>query len=422
MKFEHLPKIDRVGSVRSIAPEVTIKNASRFFSQVGITAVSDITDLDRIGIPNFMSVRPLDQGPGISYYNGKGIRKIDAHAGAIMEAIERHAGERWSHDVILGSYSELSQKYTCVNPYDLSMPFLIQYSHDLILEWVDGLNLATKERVLVPLNCVQCPYEPKNGGTKLFHASTNGLASGNNLTEAVVHAIFEVIERYAYALAAAEAELGPIMQSLLGKLPKLPKRKYKQVLIDGLPTSAKRLLSKIKRAGLQPYIRDFSAYAPIAVIDCALVDSVSSSSNAAYGGLGAHLDAEVALLRAITEAAQSRLGMIQGGREDLGHIVKTEKPSKLDEFYRSGAHTSFSDIKSKFNKFIDDDLYQVLEKMPAFGLSDVIVIDMTHPEVRIPVVRVVVPSAETWTVYRLHTGTSAFGKRAYEILNEQVNA
>jgi YcaO-like protein with predicted kinase domain len=54
-----------------------------------------VTDLDRVGIPNFMAVRPHDRGPGISYYNGKGTTRADAYAGAMMEAIDRHAGERY---------------------------------------------------------------------------------------------------------------------------------------------------------------------------------------------------------------------------------------------------------------------------------------------------------------------------------------
>ena len=43
---------------------------------------------------------------GISYYNGKGTTRAAAHAGALMEAIERHAGERYDGQVIASSYSQ----------------------------------------------------------------------------------------------------------------------------------------------------------------------------------------------------------------------------------------------------------------------------------------------------------------------------
>ena len=37
----------------------------------------------------------------------------------------------------------------------------------------------------------------------------------------------------------------------------------------------------------------------------------------AFSGCGTHPDARIALTRALTEAAQSRLSCIQGGRENL---------------------------------------------------------------------------------------------------------
>src|SRR5215470_15119996 len=89
MKYSH------TGVERSVRPSVTIRRARAVMKVIGVTKVSDVTNLDRMGIPNFMTVRPDDLGPGISYYNGKGSTRADAHAGALMEAVERHAGERY---------------------------------------------------------------------------------------------------------------------------------------------------------------------------------------------------------------------------------------------------------------------------------------------------------------------------------------
>jgi hypothetical protein len=86
-------KYSSSGVERSVRPSATIRRALAVLDTIGVTKVADVTDLDRIGIPNFMTVRPHDPGPGISYYNGKGTTRADAYAGALMEAIERHAGE-----------------------------------------------------------------------------------------------------------------------------------------------------------------------------------------------------------------------------------------------------------------------------------------------------------------------------------------
>jgi ribosomal protein S12 methylthiotransferase accessory factor len=88
------------GVERTVRPSVTIKRARRVLEAVGVTKVADVTDLDRVGIPNFMTVRPHDAAQGISYYSGKGTTRADAHAGALMEAIERHAGERYDGPIV----------------------------------------------------------------------------------------------------------------------------------------------------------------------------------------------------------------------------------------------------------------------------------------------------------------------------------
>src|SRR3954452_18951706 len=99
------------GVERSVRPSATIRRARTVLDVIGVTKVADVTDLDRIGIPNFMTVRPHDLGPGISYYNGKGTTRAAAHAGALMEAIERHAGERYDGEITTASYYNLRRRH-----------------------------------------------------------------------------------------------------------------------------------------------------------------------------------------------------------------------------------------------------------------------------------------------------------------------
>ena len=97
-------KYSTAGVERSVAPRATIRRARAVLDTIGVTKVADVTGLDRAGIPNFISVRPDDLGPGISYYNGKGMTRADARAGALMEAIERHAGEHYDGPIIRSSF------------------------------------------------------------------------------------------------------------------------------------------------------------------------------------------------------------------------------------------------------------------------------------------------------------------------------
>ncbi len=187
-----------------------------------------------------------------------------------------------------------------------------------------------------------------------------------------------------------------------------PKRR---ILLSGLPRRAQLLINKLKNAGQDIYLYDLTCTADLATVECSIVEKKIDGSGDAYGGVGSHPDARVALLRAITEAAQSRLACIQGGREDLPEIVHHRVCNRIDEVFDQGRWTSFDEIPSIQNERIDEDVRLLLSRPPEYGLHQLVAFDMTHPEVGIPVVRIVIPLAETWPVFHLHTGRGSFGPR-----------
>src|SRR3984893_17402718 len=117
-------KYSSSGVERSVRPSATIRRARAVLDIIGVTKVADVTDLDRVGIPNFMTVRPHDLGPGISYYNGKGQTRSDAYAGASMEAVERHAGERYDGPVSPSSHYNLRSEHACIAPLEIHVPMV----------------------------------------------------------------------------------------------------------------------------------------------------------------------------------------------------------------------------------------------------------------------------------------------------------
>jgi ribosomal protein S12 methylthiotransferase accessory factor len=210
-------KYSSSGVERSVKPNATIRRARAVFDTIGVTKVADVTDLDRVGIPNFMTVRPHDRGPGISYYNGKGTTRADAYAGAMMEAIERHAGERYDGPVIDASHYNLRRQHACVDPLEIHIPMGRNYSEHLLLEWVLGFDLLTRRPTYAPLNCVVSPYTTFSG-MPLFYSSTNGLASGNTRVDALCHALCKVVERDASALAMASSHVRPAVAAILSDI------------------------------------------------------------------------------------------------------------------------------------------------------------------------------------------------------------
>ena len=76
---------------------------------LGISRVTDITRMDRLGLPVFASVRP--RGKALCVHAGKGLLPADARIGALMEALEFAIAEpqrtRWAgRSQRLGDLSE----------------------------------------------------------------------------------------------------------------------------------------------------------------------------------------------------------------------------------------------------------------------------------------------------------------------------
>lgn len=410
-------KYSAAGVERVVRPGMTIRRARSVLEAIGVTKVADVTGLDRVGIPNFMTVRPHDRGPGISYYNGKGRTLADAHAGALMEAVERHAGERYDGPIVRSSWYNLRDEHPCVDPLEIQAPMVGGYDEDVLLEWVSGFDLLGRRPILVPLNCVVAPYEPFSCAP-VFFSSTNGLASGNTRLEALCHGLCEVVERDAMALALARSAVKPAVANILSEMglsggvstaPNAPR-----LSLRGLPRAAASLVRKLQAAGLEVNLLNLTSAAGIPTIGCTIVDpKAPPTALNAHSGCGTHPDARIALTRALTEAAQTRLAFIQGGREDLPEMAPNRGTLSVASRIEDRP-IAFDEIDSYEHASINEDVEFMLERLRRSGFEQVAVVDITRPEIGIPVVRVVVPRAETWPFFFMHTGRAAVGDRALD--------
>jgi ribosomal protein S12 methylthiotransferase accessory factor len=141
-------------------------------------------------------------------------------------------------------------------------------------------------------------------------------------------------------------------------------------------------------------------------------------------GYGTHPDARVALIRAITEVSQTRAGNIQGARDDLKKIQYRENdeiykrkwqfmPASSSSRKHSNKTIKFSKIKTYLNKDILDDVKLILNALREAGLKRAIIVDLTDPNIGLPVVRAIVPGLETFEVAKLFMRRESFmGSRA----------
>ena len=121
-------------------------------------------------------------------------------------------------------------------------------------------------------------------------------------------------------------------------------------------------------------------------------------------GIGTHTSARIAVMRALTEVAQSRLTQIHGAREDTT-IADLRKKMGYDRAKRINAYWFKDNGQVDYNRIAscdsDDfltDIRFVIDALAKKGLDRVIVVDLTREEIGIPVVRVIVPGLEVFAM------------------------
>ncbi|HTY14094.1 MAG TPA: YcaO-related McrA-glycine thioamidation protein [Methanoregulaceae archaeon] len=366
---------------RTVSPEETLLRVEKLLPEAGITRVADITSLDRIGIPVFSSIRPTALNGAISVYNGKGATPVEAKVSAMMEGIERFSAEPSDRELVNAPFPGLPGGMPGVDPSDLILPE--GADPGIVIPWVEGFDIAGGGQVLVPANAVFHPLPRFTPA--LFRTNTNGLASGNTLEEATFHALMELIERDAWSLAEVMRNTGSRLTNIN----------------DGLPAE---LLSRFSRAGVEVIVKDITSDIGIPTIAAVSDDITLKDPTLLTIGMGTHTNAEIALLRAITEVAQSRLTQIHGAREDTNvadfrRKMGYERTKRMNRYwFESEGEKDFKTVQSCDSDDFRKDIERVVSALAVAGLDRVIVVDLTRPNIGVPVVRVIVPGLEVYAM------------------------
>jgi len=366
-------------------PEDTLRRVKEVTAKAGITRVADITGLDRLGIPIFTSIRPGAQEGAVTVYTGKGCTPQEAEVSAIMEGIERFSAEPGALTLIKGSYDALKGRYNALDPVKLILPKIRMYAHNQEIEWVKGYSVTSDGDILVPAEAAFHPYERRN---QLFRTNTNGLAVGNVVEEAVVHGLMEVIERDAWSLFEGGAV------------------KDRDVDLSSSNNALVReILDKLESASIRAYAKDITSDVGITTIGVAIDDETTRDPALLSLGVGTHLIPEVAALRALTEAVQSRLTTIHGTREDtfkaeFARRIGYERMKRLNKrwFTPSGETVRLEDLTSVLNQDFLEDIKYTVKRLTESGFDEVILADLTKPDLRVPAVRVIVPGLEVYAL------------------------
>jgi ribosomal protein S12 methylthiotransferase accessory factor len=382
----------------TVLPPDTIITAEEVFERIGVVKVEQVTPKFTDGVPIFRlneaSVKakchrqacqwappptPLNNPPKESF--GKGMTVEQSKASAMMEAVERYCGQRFPHSRVINANYEEVRDYA-VHPSEFTLATLppkcencvdrnrgcFQELQNVCQEWSWGYSLITKSPVLIPSAVVYYPYISESSISFMFN-DTGGLSAGNTLEEAILQGIAEVIERDALYYAF---NLGNLSSMPMVTFKNTKNRHIQKFIAEVLPQEG-IFAFYIQNKNLELNIASFGAFICYKI----------GNEHHYFGGSGTSLNPEIALLRALTELEQQKVRQKVFVEFDPGDLVSHNGLRRDDA-------TNLEEIPNQSTDDIRKDIELYLDRL-SINDTDVIIINLTHPEIGIPVVRVVIP-------------------------------
>ena len=401
LELKRCPKVSASTGIRTIPPEETLKRVMPLLEKAGMDPLEDITDRDNLGIPVYSVYRKKTAKGTFGNYNGKGATPEQAKASAVMEAMERYSAEqRESDEVAYGTLQQMRDSgMPYVEPGELILPARVMgMVESAEIAWTECYDILRGEDVWVPACAVFYPYYP-DGDLQLFRFHTNGIASGNTIEEAILHAIFEVIERDAWSIAESFNKTNA------------------DIVVDDPDSTPAKLLKNFRDAGIEIKLKDLTSDVGVTTIGASSDDVRTKDPEMLDIGVGTHLNPEIAAIRALTEVAQSRTthkhglkvnAELQKRTREMGY--ERVKEANAMWYADSKKTIELSSMKDESTEYVLDDIEIVLGKLMNAGFDRVIIADLTRPEINVPTVRAIIPGMEVSTMDSECEGQRAWGR------------
>lgn len=373
------------GTHRAVPIERTLEQLQPLLPEYGITRVANITGLDHIGIPTVIAVRPASRSLSVS--QGKGLSLASAKVSAIMESIEQWHAEEADLPARFASFSERRRKGSPVDAGRLPS-YRQAFDASARLSWVEA-RLLDGAVVEVPLGMVHLNLTlPLPPGSSFFPVGSNGLASGNTLSEAIAHGAWELVERDAHALFVQRSAQEQAL------------RRLDLDTVDD--PAALSLLQRYEAAAVAVGVWDMTTDVGVACFACSIVERELEPFRRVglARGYGCHADRGVALCRALSEAAQSRLTHITGSRDDIQaadfDAIRAEANVRSAQRLLVGVAGTrrFRDVPTRQSATFEADLEWTEARLEAASVARLAYVDLSRAGKPFSVVRVVIPGLE----------------------------
>jgi bacteriocin biosynthesis cyclodehydratase domain-containing protein len=322
---------------------------------------------------------------------GKGSTAEQGEASALMEAIERYSGiyqgdeirvaRRFTdfpsgdaivpNDVMLFSDAQYRQDQPPTDgPHEHATPAPFDRSAEI--EWSPAWSLRDQRFKYLPTSLLYFFYR----GPGQINADSNGCAAGNTLAEAIVQGFLELVERDSYAIwwynrvQRAQVDLGRFDDSYISDL-----------------------RTQLAETGRRLWVLDVTSDLGVPTF-VAMTHWIANGQENIEFGSGAHFDARIAVLRALTELNQFlSIGLMGGGKGEKSSLDGTT-PLRLQDYpylTPTDAAPTRPASDAKFGRLDTREQVAACVDIAKRAGLDFLVLDQTRRDIDVPVVRVIVP-------------------------------
>ncbi len=357
-----------------LTPEQTIQRVRERLGRLDLEILKETLRIDsgRLDIPVFISLLGVDARRVVPTQKqmGKGATPVQSEASALMELVERFSFFSYLEEGPL-EYARprqlngqaLNFSYLARSLFDSATDLAAagQIYQDWPLFFVPATNLTTGQGVYLPFHWFYLIEE------------YNGPAAGNCLEEAILQALCEVVERHVGTVISHERRATPRIDPDSVQDP-----------------AARELLAKFQKNGIQVWLRDFSLDTGIPTVAALAYDPATfpAASEIVFAA-GTTTDPEKSLIRALTEVAQLA-GDFHRRTSYRPTLPKYETLEAAAYLMAPGPAVPLSSLPKLVHPNLKEEIQGCVAALKRLDL-DVLVVDVTHPQIGIPAVYVLIP-------------------------------
>lgn len=357
-----------------LPPAQTIARVKDRLAQVDLDILQETRRIDsgRLDIPVYLSLLGLDAQRVVPTKKqmGKGATPVQAEASALMELVERFSFFSYlaegpltfSRPREIGGqvldFSYLARSLFDQSPEAAEAAALYQ---GWPLYFVPATNLTRGKAVMLPLHWFYLIEE------------YNGPAAGNCLEEAILQGLCEVVERHVGSVISHDRLTTPLIDP--------------ESITDPV---ARDLLEKFRRNGIRVFLRDFSLDTGIPSVGALAYDPATFPRDSEIVfTCGTTPDPTKSLVRALTEIAQLAGDFCNrtSYRPTLPKYTTLEAAAYL---MAEGPAAPLNSLPDLGHDNLAEEVRRCLKALARLDL-EVLVVDVTHPILKIPAVYVLIP-------------------------------